>query len=160
MYNKETDSILYLGREPRLIKNTIIEDIPKTSMIQIQAEGDKYLRLKLTPFPEDKVIEELKRKYRVETKTYLSDDGAGIIEINYPRFDIICTRDTTRFPTYIGWILQVVEYQKYSDEVNVIATLKYNKDNPYALMIAEHLIEYLNMNKDELPTEYTEIYTY
>ena len=89
---------------------------------------------------------------------FLAEDNSScMLEIELPVFDIICTRDTSRFPKLNGWILEV----RYNTPLNskTIAVLKYNEDNPFTLTLAEHLIYYFNKNlKELLNMDYKEIY--
>lgn len=149
-------SIRYYGTSPQLVENRIIEYFPKDIMIQIQSSTDKYLRIKLTPAPKPEIIEGIQKQFGLEIETFQSDESC-ILEIEPPVFDIICTRDTSRFPKLNGWILEVKHNTLFSSKT--IAVLKYNEDNPYGLNIAEHLVEYLNQNKEDLPMDYKEIYT-
>ena len=149
----------FYSNKPRLVENQILEYIPKDHLIQIQASGDYYMRLKSTPSFTEEFIKNLEEKFRVKTKKYLSDDSC-IIEIKPPQFDIIIIRDTSKFPKLNGWILRVVRLLPWSEEMDVIATFDYNEDHPYNLTIAEKLLSYLTSHVDELDSiEYEEIYT-
>lgn len=151
-------SIRYYGTSPQLVENRIIEYFPKDIMIQIQSSTDKYLRIKLTPAPKPEIIEGIQKQFGLEIETFQSDESC-ILEIKPPEFDVIAIRDGSKFPKYIGWILQVVHNRYYGDGAEIIASIQYNEDNPYGLNIAEHLVEYLNQNKEDLPMDYKEIYT-
>lgn len=157
MLDEDDALIRYYGTSPRLVENRIIECFPKNISIQIQSSNDKYLRLKLTPTPEKRIIEGIGKKFGLEIETFNSDESC-ILEIQPPEFDVVAIRDSN-FPRYTGWILQIVHHIYYSSGAEIIAAIQYNEDHPYGLQIAEHLVEYLNQNKDELQRDYKEIYT-
>lgn len=151
--------------EPRLMEDKILSYISGKSeyRIELQNSTGKYMRLKVMPTPSDEILNELENKLGLEVAVYTDNqNNNSILEISMPLFDVICIRDTTKFPDLNGWILQVIHNPQYISDgrVEVIATLKYDEDHPYSLHIAQHLTEYLNENKDTLANmDYEEIYT-
>lgn len=145
-------------KKPRLTEHRILEYIPNKYMIEIQTNQDEYMRIKTTPALEDKIIEDIERLFRVKTETFTSNDSC-IIEIKPPIYDVIVTPNLEDFPMHDEWILQVVKNSPYS-KLETIATLKYDKEHPYNLDVAEHLMNYMNFNAPELESmTYEEIYT-
>ena len=156
--NYEKESISLFGSDPRLVENRILDQIPDDIMIEKQVSTDKYMRLKLTPMPNQTIINTIEHYFGVETTVYSTEDNSScILEIGLPLFDIICIRDTSRFPRLNGWILDVRHNKPGGSES--IAMLKYDEDHPYTLQLAEHLIYYFNEHRDEMRNaKYKEIY--
>ena len=155
------DGTIFFGKQtPRLAEKKILEHFPSHHfMLEMQNSDKDYLRLKITPPPVDDLFDELRHKFGVNVKKYTSDDSC-IVEISNPLFDILVIRDTSKFLSLNGWILRVIQNRMgYSEEVEVLAEIKYDNDHPYGLLLAEHMVEFLNENKDSLPDEYKEIYT-